>query len=204
MELLDIKTRQTYLKYLGYYTDKIDGIEGKNTKNAYLKLQKKYFKRKKDIDGIYGKNTNILLINAYLVKKYTKNFKLEEFRCGCIKKGKNHCTGYPVILDKYALIYLQELRDKYGALSITSGLRCEKYNSTLKGSSPTSAHMDGKSFDINKITFITLSKRKKVMSDFIEKAMSDYTYCKGYYMKKKSKGYTSGSTMGSSIHIEVK
>lgn len=210
MALLDVKTRQEYLKYLGFYNGLCNGNEGPLTKEAYLKLQKKYFKRKVkgkyvDVDGVYGKNTNILLINAYLVKKYTKNFKLEEFRCGCIKKGKNYCTGYPEVLDKYLLIYLQELRDKYGSITITSGLRCKLYNNSLDGSSSTSAHMDGKAFDIKKlITFSTLAKRKKVMKEFIKKTKASYTYCKGYYMSKSSEGYKKGSTMGTSIHIEVK
>lgn len=205
MALLSVKKRQEYLKYLGLYSGKVDGDEGPKTKEAYSKLQKKYFKRKKDRDGIYGKNTDILLNNAYLVKKYTKNFKLSEFRCGCIKKHKNHCTGYPAILDKNLLIYLQELRDKYGSISISSGLRCMLYNNSLKGSSSTSGHMDGEALDISKIIlFAKLSKRKKVMAEFIKKEKAYYTYCKGYFMKKKSKGYTKGSTMGTSIHIEVK
>jgi len=40
--MLSIKKRQEYLKYLGFYNDKIDGIVGVNTKNAYKKLQNKY------------------------------------------------------------------------------------------------------------------------------------------------------------------
>lgn len=201
MELLDIKTRQSYLKELGFYTGKVDGIVGPKTKDAYLKLQKKYFKRSKDKDGLYGPNTNTLLINAYLVKKYTKNFDLSEFRCKC----NGLCTGYPVVLDKYLLTYVQELRNKYGAITITSGLRCKTFNNSLPGSSKTSKHMSGKAFDIKKtILFATLSKRKEVMNEFIKKPRASYTYCKGYYMNKTSKGYTSGSTMGVSIHIDTK
>ena len=74
--MLSIKERQEYLKYLGLYKGKIDGIEGKQTKTAIKNLQAKYFTRKSDIDGLYGKNTDILLVNAYRVKKYTKNFDL--------------------------------------------------------------------------------------------------------------------------------
>ena len=47
--MLTIKERQEYLYFLGYYKGKIDGIEGKLTKQAYLKLQNDYFFRKKDL-----------------------------------------------------------------------------------------------------------------------------------------------------------
>lgn len=56
--MLSIKERQTYLKKYGFYTGKIDGIEGPLTKKAYLALQKKYFVRKMDIDGIYGRHAS--------------------------------------------------------------------------------------------------------------------------------------------------
>ena len=44
--LLNIKTRQLYLKELGFYKGEIDEIEGKLTKQAYLKLQLKYFNKR--------------------------------------------------------------------------------------------------------------------------------------------------------------
>ena len=62
--MLNVKTRQTYLKSLGFYKGVIDGIEGVLTKQAYKNLQKTYFVRKSDIDGIYGNNTDKLLQNA--------------------------------------------------------------------------------------------------------------------------------------------
>ena len=65
--MLTIKERQRLLKAIGYYSGAIDGIEGKNTKAGYKKLQQKYFVRKKDIDGIYGTNTERLLLNVYRV-----------------------------------------------------------------------------------------------------------------------------------------
>ncbi|MBQ2135410.1 MAG: peptidoglycan-binding protein, partial [Clostridia bacterium] len=68
--MLSIKERQTYLKHLGFYFGNIDGIVGPKTKTAYKSLQKTFFIREKDIDGIYGKNTDILLQNAYNVSVY--------------------------------------------------------------------------------------------------------------------------------------
>lgn len=142
--MLSVRTRQTYLKALGFYKGAIDGIVGPKTKAADKALQKKYFVRSKDIDGIYGNDTEILLVNAYYVKKYTKNFKLTEFKCGC---GGKHCTGYPAKLSAQMLKNLQAVRDKYGPVTVTYCLRCKKYNATVKGSSKESLHIEGKAVD---------------------------------------------------------
>lgn len=202
--LLTKKKRQTYLKELGYYKGKVDGIEGAQTKAAYLRLQKDYFEREKDIDGLYGKNTDILLKNAYKVHKYCKNFKLSEFRCGCINKGHNYCTGYPVELNTHLLKYLQEIRNNNGAVTITSGLRCQRYNNKLSGSSSTSKHMSGKAIDFNnKKVCASLSKRKAFIDSIIKKLYVKYAYCNGYARTKTKKTYPKASNMGSSIHINV-
>ena len=49
--MLTVRERQEKLKYLGFYTGAIDGIEGVKTKRAYKELQDKYFFRAKDKDG---------------------------------------------------------------------------------------------------------------------------------------------------------
>lgn len=189
--LLSKKTRQKYLKELGYYKGKIDGKIGSLTKDAYKALQKDYFTRKSDIDGFYGKDTDILLRSAYNVHKYTKNFRLEEFRCKC--DGK--CTGYPVVLNAQLLKNLQALRDKYGSINITSGLRCKKHNSSLTGSSKTSRHLSGKAADFKCATSKTLAGRKSIMSYWKKLKGSRYTYCN-----------ISGShpNMGTAVHCDVK
>ena len=191
--MLSVRSRQKYLQYLGLYTGKIDGKEGAKTKGAYLSLQKAHFARKKDIDGLYGKNTDILLVNAYRVKKYAKNFSLAEFKCGC---GCKQCTGYPEKLSVQLLKNLQSVRKEFGATIVTSGLRDKKYNSTMKGSSKTSKHMDGKALDIAILPLTnTESGRKKVMA-FVKKLKGhNYTYCNigGNY-----------PNMGNAVHFDVK
>ena len=59
--MLNIKQRQTNLKFLNYYKKDIDGIEGTGTKEAYRAFQKDY-----DLtaDRIYGKNTDAKLITV--------------------------------------------------------------------------------------------------------------------------------------------
>ena len=79
--MLTIRQRKTYLKKLGYYSGKINSIEDAELKQAYKELQDDYFKSKKDRDGVYGKNTDILLQNAYKVRTYTTSFDAKEFRC---------------------------------------------------------------------------------------------------------------------------
>lgn len=191
--MLTVRTRQTYLKNLGFYKGKIDGIEGPLTKNAYLALQKRYFTRAKDKDGLYGNDTEKLLKNAYYVKKYTKNFTLDElFRCEC---GGKYCTGYPVVLSTQLLINLQKVRDKYGSTTITSGMRCTAYNNSIVGSSKTSRHMKGKALDIYNAKTKTEAGRKTVMSYVKSLKGHNYTYCNigGNY-----------PNMGNAVHFDVK
>lgn len=189
--MLTVRERQTYLKYLGFYSGAIDGSAGKLTKAAYLKLQKTYFTRSKDWDGLYGKDTDKLLVNAYRVKYYTKNFKLSEFRCGC---GGKNCTGYPVYLDIQLLKGLQKIRDKYGSVTITSGVRCTTFNNSLTGSSKNSRHLKGKAADFRVSKSSTEAGRKEIMA-FCKKLTSyHYTYCNigGNY-----------PNMGRAVHFDV-
>lgn len=190
--LLTIETRQKYLKALGFYAGEIDGSEGKLTKAAYTKLQNKYFTRTQDKDGIYGNNTDILLRNAYNVHIYAKNFRLEEFKCNC---GGRYCTGYPKVISVQLLKNIQAIRDKYGATTITSGLRCQKFNDSLIGSIKNSYHIRGKAVDfVNKSTLMP-SDRRKVMAYWRQLNQAGYTYC-------NENG--SAPNMGNAVHVQVK
>lgn len=189
--LLSVKKRQEYLKALGFYKGNIDGIVGAKTKAAYKALQKAYFTRDKDIDGLYGKNTDKLLQNAYNVKKYCPNFKLEEFKCGC--KGK-HCTGYPAVLDIQLLKNVQATRNKFGPTTIPSGLRCSKHNSAVGGAA-LSRHKSGKAVDMKNAVSATVNGRKQIMAFWKTLPKWRYTYC-------NING--SNPNMGSSVHGDVK
>lgn len=190
--LLTKKKRQEYLKFLGFYDGKIDGKVGLKTKEAYSSLQKAYFTRESDIDGKYGTDTDKLLKNAYNVKKHCEDFKLEEFKCGC---GGKYCTGYPVELSTQLLKNLQAVRDEFGAITITSGMRCKKHNSRLAGSSTTSRHLKGKAADIKNTTSKTEAGRKKIMAFWKTLKGQRYTYC-------NIKG--SHANMGTAVHVDVK
>lgn len=199
--MLSIRERQKRLAYLGFYNDKIDGIEGKNTKKAYILLQNTYFYNSKDKDGIYGKNTEILLINAYNVKLICKNFTLKEFHCHC--NGK-YCTGYPHIIDSILLANIQLLRDNIKLpMNITSGLRCENWNKHVGGSN-NSRHKIGKAIDFYDKYSYKLSERKSVINKWIKNYKeSRYGYGNGYGNLRGKISYPKAPHMGSSIHIDI-
>jgi len=202
MALLSIKERQIYLKELGFYKGNVDGIEGKLTKKAYTNLQNKYFSRKKDRDGIYGNNTDILLKSAWNCRDL-KHFKLTEFKCTCKCK---YCTGYPAVLDRDLLLYVDDLRKHYRkSIHIESGLRCKKRNSELPGSSKTSRHMVGKALDLKQNTLMkTLGLRIEFIDYYINNyPNARYGYCNGYENNKGKKSYKAHSGMGNNIHIDV-
>ena len=200
--MLKVKERQTYLKSLGFYKGMVDGIEGPQTKKAYKDLQNKYFIRKVDKDGIYGKDTDILLQCAYNVWKNCKNFQLGEFRCEC---NGRYCTGYPAVLNANLLVYLQTIRQTLKVpTTITSGIRCTKYNNSIPGSIKGSKHTKGKAVDFCNSKTTTLGSRKNIINTYMKNKKATYGYCNGYYKGNWGSGYISASYMGTSIHIDVK
>ncbi len=199
--MLSVKKRQEYLKYLGFYKGAIDGISGALTKKAIKALQDKYFTRKSDRDGIYGKNTDILLVDAYRVKKYTKNFDLKEFKCGC---GGKYCTGYPEYLSINLLKDLQTMRNIYGAIRITSPLRCARHNRAVGGVS-SSYHTKGKALDLYNAKFsANYTTRKNAIEKWLTLPGANMAYENGYmrYKGKSATGYNAPN-MGNVIHVQV-
>ena len=157
--------------------------------------------RKKDIDGIYGINTERLLVDVYRVKTYTKNFTPEEFRCECNGKW---CTGYPAILDIDLLKYAQKLRNRYGIMYVTSGLRCDKYNASI-GGIRGSKHTEGKAIDFYNNNTKILESRKKIIDWYANNCPKMYyCYCNGYARFRFRKEYPTVKTMYNSIHFDVK
>lgn len=188
--MLSISKRQLYLNKLNLYDGKIDGIEGNKTRKAYLKLQKLHFSRKVDIDGLYGPNTDILLLNAIRTHNRTPDFALSEFKCEC---GGKYCTGYPAKLSTDLLDNLQTLRNHYGKpIVITSGIRCKQFNASLAGSSSVSRHMQGKAVDL----YITggksnsISGRKDIIKTWMKYPKSNYAY-------------QGTANMGNATHVDV-
>ena len=200
--MLSIKERQERLKFLGFYKGAIDGIVGVKTKRAYLDLQKTYFFRAKDKDGKYGTNTEKLLISAYNVKRYTKNFDIKKDKLYCRCKGK-YCTGFPAVIQIDLLKNLQSERDKWGATTVTSMLRCKEWNKKQGGAS-ASRHMQGKAVDYRNKHTLTLAKRKDCINYWLTLPNSRYSYCNGYYKSTSGSGKKTAKGMGLSVHGDIK
>lgn len=200
--MLSVRERQEKLKFLGYYKGAIDGIEGVKTKRAYLDLQKWGFFRAKDKDGKYGNNTEKLLLSAYNVKKYTKNFDIKKDKLYCRCKGK-YCTGYPAVMQVDLLKNLQAERDKWGATTVTSMLRCKTWNKQQGGAS-ASRHLTGKAVDFKNKHTLTLKNRKDVINYWFKLNNPRYSYCNGYYKNTSGSGTKTAKGMGISVHGDIK
>lgn len=190
MALLSVEKRKAYFKDIGLEYNK-----------ATIKaLQSKYMARKSDADGIYGQDTDNMLRTVRNTLKYTKNFDPKEFRCEC---GGKYCCGFPSYMKKTELKNLQSIRSHYGRpMVITSGMRCRRYNNSLRGSSSVSGHMNGYASDIYiKGVTDSLAGRKKLIAYAKKLPNHKYSYCNGWNSNgvRVSAGY-----MGNAVHVESK
>lgn len=118
------------------------------------------------------------------------NFKKSEFKC------PKYCKGYGSGIATSLLDVLQNLRNIYGDLRVTSGYRCKSYNSSLSGSSSNSYHLRGQACDFYFGSGIL--KNESVRIDIVNKIkrMSNvhYSYCN-----------VNGNhqNMGSAIHVDT-
>lgn len=188
MALLSLAERKKRFKYLGYEYNE-EGIR---------KLQKKYL-RKQDVDGVYGIDTDRLLRHVYNVKKFTKNFAPEEFKCEC---GGRYCTGYPSYMKEVELKNLQSIRSHYGKpMIVTCGLRCITYNNKIAGSIGNSKHLTGYATDFYmKGVTDTLANRKAAIKWIKTLPNHGYSYGNGI----NSNGYAVNAPyMGNAIHTDT-
>lgn len=187
MALLPVATRKKYFNKLGL---------GEYNEENIRKLQKKYL-RPKDVDGIYGTDTDNLLRHVFNCS-LVKNFKPEEFRCPC---GK--CTGYPTRMKQVELNHIQTIRDHYGKpMKITSGLRCKVENKRVGGVS-NSGHLTGYAVDfyMEGVTD-TVPNRNKALSYI--KTLPNHKFTYGAHMVDSDGAYREASGMGNAMHTETK
>ena len=189
MALLSVETRKAYFKRLGL---------GEYNATNIKKLQKKYL-RSKDVDGIYGIDTDRILRHVYNVTTCTKNFKPEEFKCEC---GGKYCTGYPSYMKQVELKNLQSIRTHFGKpMVVTCGLRCKPYNSRLSGSIPNSKHLSGYATDFYMAGVTDTLANRKAAINYIKKLPNhNYTYGNGINSDgaKIAAGY-----MGNALHTDT-
>lgn len=195
--MLSVKQRQSYLKKAGYYTGEIDGTMS-SIRQSILKMKKDYsdVMSKKEVSTLYTQNFNKLLVNDNRVRRHTNNFSLRVDRKLLCQCGGKYCNGAPAFIDEQLLINLQRVRDEFGPVTITCGLRCHKYNKSLVGSVTNSGHTKGKAADIY-IPNVTDTEagRKKVMAFWKKLPKYKYTYCN-----------IGGNhpNMGNAVHVEVR
>lgn len=196
MALLTLNQRKAIFKYLGL---------GEYNKTNIKAFQKKYMLRKSDVDGIWGINSDNTLRTVYFTKRYTKNFKPEEFRCEC---GGKYCCGYPSYMKPAQLIHIQKIRDHYGKpIEITSGLRCKTWNSKCGGSIQNSLHMQGLALDFYQegVTDV-LANRKRSIKWIAKQSNHHYSYGNGIYRLTTDKTYSgsvSAPYMGNALHTDT-
>ena len=189
--LLSVATRKKWFSYLGL---------GNYNRVGILKMQKRYFTRLEDQDGIYSKNTDILLRHLHHVKLYAPDFRPEEFRCGC---GSKYCTGYPTWMRSKELKHIQTIRSHYGRpMTITSGLRCREFNRKLDGSSSASRHLAGYAVDFY-MQGVTdnLEHRRKAIKYIKQLKNHHYTYGDGIDSNGRQ---VHAPGMGNALHTDVK
>ena len=202
--MLNIKQRQMNLKYLGFYSKEIDGIEGKGTKQAYKEFQKVYGLV---VDGKYGPKTDTKLIDVIKAEQARlgvkvdgvageittkardnqltwdniKHFKKEEFtcKCGC---GMNN-------IDLKLVKILDEIRECFGqAVIVSSGCRCKNHNAKV-GGVQGSRHVLGKAADI----IVRNVSKDKVLAK-----------CKEYVASGRARyTYTNDKNMNKAVHIDI-
>lgn len=188
--LLKPTTRRKYFKLLGLGDYNHDNI---------LKMQKKYFSRAKDHDGIYGKDTDALLRHLRNVKVFAPSFDPEEFRCPC---GK--CTGYPTRMKTKELKHIQAIRDHYKKpMVITSGLRCNAYNNSLSNSAKDSPHLHGYAVDFYMAGVTDTAEKRQNAIKFI-KTLKYHHYTYGDGVKDSNGTYINSPKMGNAIHTDAR
>ncbi len=189
MALLTVDERARRLKYLGF---------GEYNKTNIKKFQKHAFPNDpKQWDGKWGVNTDRAGRHFYNVKKVTKNFSPEEFKCTC-----GHCTGYPSYMKQVELKHIQKIRNHYGkAMKITSGLRCS-YENKRVGGVRNSGHTRGYAVDFYMPGVTdTIANRKKALTYIKKLDNHEFTY--GADMKDSNGTYRTAAGMGNAMHTET-
>lgn len=172
--------KQCLLTYLGYDTGGVDGQWGTMSTAACMAFQRDY---QLTVDGIFGGDTEKRILEVICsgeqpVEKEAEEvpgwwkeiryFTRAEFRCPC---GK--CGGFPVEPQEAIVRVTDDLREALGVPVIVvppdghsggSGVRCQAYNDSLKGSVKNSRHVLGKAVD-----FIARGKSDTEIEAYLDK-----------------------------------
>lgn len=192
---MNVEKQQLLLSFLGYYTEKVDGVTGPKTQDAIRRFQSTY---SLVADGIWGSKTeakirevignpamekkqvNTPVVNQPAVNKPTagdvfwdgiKYFTKDEFACKCKQYGKAYCNGYPVEPSQKLVKLAEKVRTHFNApITVSSGIRCKQHNINQGGVS-NSRHTLG--------TAVDFSVRGKTAAQVLAyvKTLSEVAYC---------------------------
>lgn len=180
---MTLEQKQCLLRYLGYYHVGIDGIWGGQSQQATIDFQRSYMEQE-DVDGIFGAATEKRILEVIATGEEPKEsvqidtapdwwkeiryFTRAEFRCPC-----GNCGGFPVEPQEAIVRATDDLREALGVPVIVvppdghsggSGVRCQAYNDSLKGSVKNSRHVLGKAVD-----FIARGKSDTEIEAYLDK-----------------------------------
>ena len=151
---------QSLLTYLGYDPGEVDGIPGRNTRQAVLSFQAA---EGLETDGSPGPLTQAALLDAVSAGRFRaedaqapeettgtfwdeiRYFKREEkgIACPC-----GRCGGFPVEPAEKLMRLADRVREAAGApMCPSSTVRCQAHNDELSGSVKNSRHLSGKAMD---------------------------------------------------------
>lgn len=149
--------KQCLLRYLGYYTEDVDGIWGADSKAATKDFQHDNGLKE---DGVFGTATEKKVLAHIAAKtgfkkvdsasigglwwKGIKHFTRDEFKCRC---GGKYCKGFVVEPQEKLVRVADKIRTNLGGrATVTSGVRCARHNASVGGVS-NSRHLSGKAMD---------------------------------------------------------
>ena len=176
---------QSRLNYWGAALGTPDGVPGKNTKSAIIDFKKSLGYPETIL--IDSKTRKALFADQG--QKISEHFRKSEFKCHC---GGKWCDGYNGYAVNPKLVEILEKirKETRKPITITSGIRCQKYNDSLKGSVKNSVHRLGGAADIYIPGVTTTSAGKQKVIKLA------YKYGAAY-------AYTNNSNMGTAVHINV-
>ncbi len=121
----------------------VDGYPGDATKKAIIS-----FKKRNGLSATIkvGPKTKALLYKDQS-EQLSAHFRKAEFRCECGGKWCDGYNGHAVSMELVGI--LEAIRKDTGrSITITSGIRCQRFNDSLAGSVKNSPHLYGKAADI--------------------------------------------------------
>lgn len=142
---MTVLQKQCLLRYLGYDTGGVDGIEGPRTRAAA-----KAFRAAEGIGD--GDDLEAALKAAVAREKPEQDsfwagirwFSRGEFACKC-----GRCGGFPAEPDRVLVTLAEDMRMDFGLpMIVSSGLRCPAHNKAVGGAAG-SRHMVGKAVDFS-------------------------------------------------------